>query len=113
MNIFLALKNLDWKSFNIMDVVNGCSDAYLGDWNVFNTPERREFLKRVSIGRLKHCSKCHMNVDGWCDNTGKVKIKNVDTKEMVKGCGCNIRCKSVTLSNQCPAGLWKSIQYNP
>lgn len=110
MSIFTTLRNIDWKSINILDIIGGCADEYLTDWVFYKSKEKKEFMKRVSIGRLKKCSVCHMNNNGTCNNSGKVLIENVDTGKMMKGCGCNIRCKSMVMSHECPAGLWKAVK---
>ena len=101
MNLFESLRNLHWSKVNFANVIEGCFEGY------FNSSER---VKKVALYRLQtFCMKCHMNEDGWCDNTGSKTIKNIQTNEQVIGCGCNLRCKTASLNESCPAMLWQAV----
>lgn len=100
-----SIKNLKWSEINILDILNGCANHFLVD---FYNPNLREKIKKVAIYRLKFCAVCEINNNGTCDITKT--IKNVETEEMVNGCGCNIKCKTALLEMFCPASKWKAIK---
>lgn len=100
------LKNLKLSQLNMVDVITGCTQAFLVDWD---SPLIQERVKLVAAGRLKICANCHMNVGGSCDNSGKRLIQNVETGAMTKGCGCMVKCKTVLLKESCPALKWKAV----
>lgn len=106
MGFWNSLVNLDWKEFSFGDFISGCSDYYLID---YMNPEKKERVEKVSKYRLEICNKCKMNENGWCNNTGNILIEHVQTKQLVKGCGCNVNCKTVMLEVSCPAAKWLAV----
>lgn len=106
MGLLQSILHLDWKNFNLFEVIGGCADYYLID---FQDERKKEQVERVSKYRLKICDTCHMNENQWCNNTGTKLIQHVQTKQMVKGCGCNLNCKTALLSSSCPAAKWKPV----
>jgi len=61
-------------------------------------------IKAVATIRLSHCDKCPIRKNNTCDPSGT--IEHIQTKETVKGCGCNIAAKTLSMQAQCPAGKW-------
>ena len=97
-----TLKAIDWKTFNILDVITGCGEGYLADYL-----DRGEKYKEVVKYRLKICAGCPIYNDGSCDPNQT--LRHVSTGLLVPGCGCNIRCKTALKSSSCPAGKWMNI----
>lgn len=110
MNLWTRLSNLKWKDINLSDVILGCSNYYFGD--IINTYEKQDKLKKVIAYRLAICNSCKLNVDnsGVCDNSGTILIENVDTGQLVSGCGCSLGCKSAHPDYNCPAAKWKAVK---
>lgn len=100
----LNLKNIDWKKFSLWEFIAGCGEYYLMDYN--NNPEK---IAPIAKYRLNICEGCKMNIGNRCDNSGDITITNVETKEEVIGCGCNLNCKPLRKKSECPAGLWKAV----
>jgi hypothetical protein len=104
----ISFKNIKWKDFKFFDVVKGCASSWLID--IKGAPE---FVAKTSKYRLSICEDCHMNVNWWCDNSGERFIEDEETKEMVIGCGCNLKCKTALLSQECPARKWRAVTQAP
>jgi len=103
MNTLAYFKNLRWKEINILDVLKGCSSAYLTD-----TESRGEEYNNVIKYRMKICSKCELFTGTVCDPTKE--IENIRTGKLTKGCGCSIVCKTALKDSNCPAGKWLAIK---
>lgn len=106
MGFWQSLSNLDWKTFSIKEFIEGCSEYYLIDYVI---PEHKTRVENMIKYRLSICNECKMNENGWCNNTGNVLIEHVQTKQLIKGCGCNLNCKAARADSSCPAAKWKSI----
>lgn len=96
------IKGINWRKVNVVDVLEGCSEAFLGDWL-----GRGQEMDEVIKYRLKQCADCPVYNNGGCDPNRQ--RKHVSTGKIVYGCGCNIRCKSALKSQECPAGLWYAV----
>lgn len=93
---------IDFKNFNLLDVIKGCSEAYLVDFE-----SKPNAVKNVIKYRMTICNGCPLNENGWC-NTEKT-IKDLKSGKDVKGCGCNLKCKTALLSSNCPAHKWDKV----
>lgn len=63
-----------------------------------------EHVKQESERRLQICNACEFRVGNTCS---KMKQgKNVITNEIVVGCGCNNKAKSMADKSVCPASKW-------
>lgn len=96
-------RGIDFKNFKVLDVIQGCAEAYLEDID-----SKPEAVKNVIKYRLTLCNGCELNEDGWC-NTDKT-IVDLKTGKPVKGCGCNLKCKTALLRSHCPAHKWDSVK---
>lgn len=63
-----------------------------------------EQTKKIAEQRLLHCDVCHIRTVNTCDPNKA--IEHVQTKEWVRGCGCNISAKTLSRKSKCPAGKW-------
>lgn len=61
-------------------------------------------IKAVAQIRLQKCHQCSIRKNNVCDPGSE--IENIQTKKIVKGCGCNIAAKTLAMEAQCPAGKW-------
>lgn len=95
--------DINWKNFSLLDVLKGCSQAYLVDLD-----SKPRVVQDVVKYRLSVCESCPLNENGWCNT--KKEIQNIETGQMVKGCGCNLKCKTALLSQSCPASKWKAVK---
>lgn len=95
--------DINWKKFNPLDVIRGCAEAYLRDFNT-----KPEEVKQVVTYRMKLCEGCALNKNGWCDTQNT--IPHVETGIPTKGCGCNLKCKTALLKSSCPAAVWKAVE---
>jgi len=64
--------------------------------------------KEMSRLRMLECNSCYMRTGNTCDP--RKAMKNNDTGEIVRGCGCNISAKSMSPASQCPLNKWPKIQ---
>lgn len=53
---------IDWKNFNLKNVLEGCGNLFLDVVNLNNNDE----IKNMSIYRLNICNNCEINVNGRC-----------------------------------------------
>lgn len=106
MNIWESIKNTNWRTINFGDVIEGCLTEWLVD---YLNPVLKEKVERVSKYRMKICSDCYMNDNGWCNNTGQKTIAHAETGKQVAGCGCALNCKTALLRHECPAAKWKAV----
>lgn len=105
MGFFSSLVHLNWSSFNPFDVLKGCANAFLVD---FQNESTKKIVEEIVKYRLPICNNCHMNDNNFCQNNGTKTINHVITGKAVKGCGCNLTCGTALLSKNCPAGKWNA-----
>ena len=60
--------------------------------------------KEMSEKRLFLCNTCYMRSGNTCDP--RKQMKNNQTGEVVRGCGCNISAKSMSPHSACPLEKW-------
>jgi len=83
----------------INQILEGWGNLIKDSLNILHPP-----IKAVAEIRLKHCDKCPIRKNNICDPNKT--IENVITKKLVKGCGCNIAAKTLSMKAQCPASKW-------
>lgn len=83
----------------IKQIIEGWGNLVKDQFNVLH-PD----IKELAAKRLEFCDTCEIRKGNTCDPTKK--IKDVATGEIVKGCGCNIAAKTLSLSSRCPASKW-------
>ena len=80
-----------------------------GFWNqIFKT----DGVEKLAEERLKICEKCPARVYSKSLGfrcSGKKKIRNVETGQLVRGCGCILAAKSRATGDECPAAKWKAV----
>jgi hypothetical protein len=62
-----------------------------------------ELQQRVDE-RLSKCDDCKIRTGVICDPT-KVGTHE-QTGKIVRGCGCHLRAKAMSVNSQCPLGKW-------
>lgn len=60
--------------------------------------------KQLSAKRLVLCNSCDIRTGNTCDP--RKSGEHVVTKELRKGCGCNISAKTLSTNSKCPLGKW-------
>lgn len=102
MNLLSQIVRMDWKHFNLFNIIESCGEAFIQ--SLGNITERQQ---KIILYRLNTCLKCSAYSNGWCDNN-KTTIHS-ETGQTIEGCGCNMRCKMANMHNECPALKWKSV----
>lgn len=83
----------------IGEILTGWSNVFLQEFDLLNPVTKAEAERRLKI-----CDTCPFRVNRVCS---KMKEgKNIITNEVVTGCGCNIKAKTVSPKSVCPAGKW-------
>ena len=83
----------------INQIIEGWGNLVKDKLNLLHPP-----IKAVAESRLKICDACSIRKNNICDTNQT--ITNIQTKKLVKGCGCNIAAKTLAMAAQCPAGKW-------
>jgi hypothetical protein len=60
--------------------------------------------KQLAESRLLICNSCYLRVGNTC--SPKMVGYNTKTKELKKGCGCNISAKTLSPQSKCPLDKW-------
>ena len=107
-NLTNKIKDGSWRDIDPSMIIEGCANHFLGD--MLNDTEKQDAIKKLATYRINICNKCPMNNEGSCDNSGNIMIEHVITKQMVKGCGCGLSCKTSSPDAMCPAGKWISVK---
>lgn len=93
------LKDLNWRDFSVLDVVEGCASYASIALDVESKTTNTELYR----SRMDICHVCQINVGGVCSMQRKIQHVN---GQWVTGCGCNLKCKCALGRASCPAGKW-------
>ena len=61
-------------------------------------------IRDKANARLSTCNACPVRTGNRCDP--KKRINHSETGKEVKGCGCILTAKVVSMDSECPAGRW-------
>lgn len=108
--LWSTIKNINWREFNILDVVHGCASNWLTDVHALSKIGKLDTITKVAKYRLSICVDCEIFNDGICD-IDRIGT-NVETGEEVNGCGCVLKCKTALLDQVCPLYKWRAYKEN-
>jgi len=83
----------------VYDIAQGWSRLGLDQLNLLS-----QELKDKAVTRIRHCETCTMRVNNSCSRS-KEGV-NIQTGEIIKGCGCNLKAKVLSDNSKCPLGKW-------
>lgn len=103
------------KDLKLKNIAEGCGNLFLSQF--INLPKQTEEL---AYSRMKVCDSCEIRDKSICSQLS-IGIVEQDfiygnqkrTKgQVVKGCGCNLWCKTLSVNENCPLGKWLSVSFN-
>ena len=85
----------------INEILNGWGNYIKDEFNMLDPR-----IKKISQNRLELCNNCIMRTNNYCDSNKT--IEHIITKELVRGCGCYLSAKTLSMdpNTECPAGKW-------
>ena len=83
----------------VKEIVVGWANLFRKEFDAL--PEN---VQKLADERFKICNNCPIRKGNVCDP--KQMIENVVTKQMVNGCGCNLKAKVLSPESKCPASKW-------
>ena len=71
---------IDWKNFNLKNVLEGCGNLFLDVVNLNNNDQ----IKNMSVYRLNICDKCEININGRCYRDWNPKEDDIALKDIIR-----------------------------
>lgn len=87
----------------ISNIIRGWTNFTLDFFDALHPVIKQEGEKRLSI-----CTDCPMRQGNTCSKN--LKGINIETKEEVNGCGCNLAAKTLDPNSNCPLSKWKEYK---
>lgn len=83
----------------LYDIAQGWARSFARELNLLDPS-----IAQRADERLKICDVCEFRVGSFCSK--KKRQSNLITGMVTKGCGCNVKKKTLADASECPAGKW-------
>lgn len=83
----------------IEKILNGWANYVKDKFHTLDADTKQEAQRRLHI-----CDTCPVREKNFCHPNRK--IYNESTGKLVRGCGCHLSAKALSMQSHCPAAKW-------